>query len=115
MYNDKRKISLLMAPSGTIPARTSIAVLTTGAAAARGNYHALLVCGVRATKAGVAPNYGLPEEPSAEQGSAGGSAMQRAPGNVPVLALLPALVYVVLLPLGLAESQTQGQELSPRG
>lgn len=106
MYDDKRRISLLIALSGTSPAGTIIAVLITGAAAASTNYHA--VCGAgstRATKPGVALNDGLSEGFSAEQGNAG-SAMQRAPGNIPVLAFLPALVYDVRLPLGLAGSQT---------
>lgn len=42
-----------------------------------------------------------------------GSATHRGPSNIPMLALLLALVYDVLLPLGLAGSQTQGQEPSP--
>ena len=115
MYDDKRRILLLMALSRTSPAGTIIAVLIAGAAAASTNYRA--VCGANnagATKPEVALNDGLSDRPSAEWGSAG-SAMQRGPGNIPVLALLPALAYDVLLPLGLAGSQMQGQEPSPRG
>lgn len=114
MYDDKRRILLLMALSRTSPAGTIIAVLIAGAAAASTNYRAVCGANARATKPEVALNDGLSDGPSAEWGSAG-SAMQRGPGKIPVLALLPALVYDVLLPLGLAGSQMQGQEPSPRG
>lgn len=115
MYNDKRRILLLMALSGTCSAGTIIAVLIAGAAAASANYPA--VCGAdnaRAIKPELALKDGLSEGPSAEWVSAG-SAMQRGPSNISVHAVLPALVHDVLLPLGLAGSQMQGQEPSPRG
>lgn len=87
-------------------------MLTLGTAPSA-NYHA--ACGAdnaRATKPKVTLNDGLSLGPSAEQGSVG-SATHRGPSNIPMLALLLALVYDVLLPLGLAGSQTQGQEPSP--
>lgn len=115
MYDDKRRILLLTALSRTSPAGTIIAVLIAGAAAASMNY--LAVCGAdnaRATEPEVALNDGLSEGPSPKWGSAR-SAMQRGLGNIPVLGLLPALVYDVLLPLGLVGSQMQGQEPSPCG
>jgi len=102
-----------MSLSGTSPAGTIIVVLIVGAAAASANYRAVCQAGnAGATKPGVTLNDALSEGPSAEQGSVG-SATQSGLGNIPVVALLPALVYDVLLHLGLAGSQTQGQEPSP--
>lgn len=109
--DDKRSISLFMAPRRTSSARTIMAVFGVGAAAVSINYCA--VCGAanaKATEPKVVPKAGLSEGPSAEQKVQVCDAGRLK--NTPVLAPLPVLAYDVLLPLGQAGSRVQMQEPS---